>query len=150
MKNDAAAEARLTAPPGIGHAANGFTLLEIVVAVSIAGLALIGLFQAGSTGLFAANTAGRVEEAIERAQSHLAAFGRASDTFPAETEGDDGGGYHWRLRASTVRAWQPSQAAAGAAALVLYDVEAEISWRSAGRNRSVVLATRRLRPAVPQ
>jgi general secretion pathway protein I len=154
MKNDGAAEARLTAPPRIGRAANGFTLLEIVVAVSIAGLALIGLFQAGSTGLFAANTAGRVEEAIERAQSHLAAFGRAGDTFPAEIEGDDGGGYHWRLRATPVRAWQPSQPsqpAAGTAALVLYDVEAEISWRSAGRNRSVVLATRRIRPAaVPQ
>src|ERR1700730_15770014 len=138
MKNDGAAQARLTAPPRIGRAANGFTLLEIVVAVSIAGLALIGLFQAGSTGLFAANTAGRGGGGNERAQSQRAAFGRAGDSLPAEIEGDDGGGYHWRLRASPVRAWQPSQPAAGATALVLYDVEAEISWRSAGRNRSVV------------
>jgi prepilin-type N-terminal cleavage/methylation domain-containing protein len=54
----------------------GFTLLELVLAVAIAGLALIGLFQAASTGMFAVNSAARVDEAIDRAQSHLAAFGR--------------------------------------------------------------------------
>src|SRR4030088_3809545 len=99
MKNDGAPGARMSVPPAIGGGASGFTLLEVVVAVSIAGLALVGLFKAGSTGLFAANTAGRVEEAVERAQSHLAAFGRASDVFAGEIEGDDGGGFHWRLGA---------------------------------------------------
>jgi general secretion pathway protein I len=144
MKNDGATETRMSVPPAIGGGASGFTLLEVVVAVSIAGLALVGLVQAGSTGLFAANTAGRVEEAVERAQSHLAAFGRASDVFAGEIEGDDGGGYHWRLRARPVMTWQSTQPALGAGATVLYDVEAVISWRSAGRDRSIVLATRRI------
>jgi general secretion pathway protein I len=144
MKNDGATETRMSVPPAIGGGASGFTLLEVVVAVSIAGLALVGLFQAGSTGLFAGNTAGRVEEAVERAQSHLAAFGKASDVFAGEIEGDDGGGYHWRLRARPVMTWQPTQPALGAGATVLYDVEAVISWRSAGRDRSIVLATRRI------
>ena len=57
-------------------AATGFTLLEVVVALAIAALALVGLFQAGSGGLFAVDTAARAEEAIQRAQSHLAAVGR--------------------------------------------------------------------------
>ena len=38
---------------------DGFTLLEVVVALAIAAVALIGLFQAGSGGLFAVDTAGR-------------------------------------------------------------------------------------------
>ncbi|MGA8379996.1 MAG: prepilin-type N-terminal cleavage/methylation domain-containing protein, partial [Stellaceae bacterium] len=57
-------------------AAAGFTLLEVIVALAIASFALIGLFQAGSGGLFAVDTAARAEEALQRAQSHLAAVGR--------------------------------------------------------------------------
>ncbi len=55
--------------------ADGFTLLEVIVALAIAALALIVLFRAGSDGLFAVDTATRAEEAVERAQSHLAAIG---------------------------------------------------------------------------
>jgi len=57
----------------------GFTLLEVVVALAIAAVALVGLFQAGSGGLFAVDTAARAQEAIQRAQSHLAALGRSTD-----------------------------------------------------------------------
>src|SRR5712691_11193481 len=74
----------------------GFTLLEVVVALAIAALALVTLFQTGSGGLFAADTAARIDEAIERAQSHLAAVGRAGPIAPGELTGDDGGGYRWR------------------------------------------------------
>ena len=80
----------------------GFTLLEVVVALVIAALALIGLFRAGSGGLFASETAVRVDEAIERAQSHLAAFGRTGAVTPGDMEGDDGGGYRWRVRVEPI------------------------------------------------
>jgi general secretion pathway protein I len=141
--NDAAVTTRLADRAPINRA-SGFTLLEIIVAVSIAGLALIGLFKAGSAGLFAVDAADRRQEAIERAQSHLAAFAATSGIAPGETEGDDGGGYHWRLRARPLLAWQASAAEPGAAAMTLYEVESVISWGSAGRERSIVLTTRRI------
>src|SRR2546430_14279080 len=81
---------------------HGFTLLEVVVALAIAGLALVGLFQAASGGLFAVDTAARAEEAIQRAQSHLAAVGRDAALVQGEFTDDDGGGYHWRLRVRQV------------------------------------------------
>jgi len=62
----------------------GFTLLEVVVALAIAAVALVGLFRAGSGGLFAVDTAARAQEAVQRAQSHLAAVGRDA----ALVEGD--------------------------------------------------------------
>ena len=96
----------MTSPLRDRNRARGFTLLEVVVAVAIAGLALVGMFQAGSGGLFAADAAARSDEAIERAQSHLAAFGRASAIAPGEAEGNDGGGYFWRLRARPVATQQ--------------------------------------------
>jgi general secretion pathway protein I len=128
----------------------GFTLLEVVVAVAIAALALVALFQIGSTGLFAVDEATRADEAVERAQSHLAAYTGSGDFFSGKSEGDDGNGYHWRLNARPV-ASQPSSPTNGASATTLYDVEVVISWKSRGRERSVALETERIgSSAAPQ
>jgi general secretion pathway protein I len=123
----------------------GFTLLEVVVAVAIAGLALVGLFQAGSGGLFTADTAVRAEEALQRAQSHLAAVGRDAALVEGDSSGDDGDGYHWQLRV------QPAAQRQGVAAdgvtpqnATLYSVQVSISWESRGHQRAVTLQTLRL------
>lgn len=136
-----------------GYGTSGFTLLEVVVALAIAALALVVLFRTGASGLFAAETAARTEEAIERAQSHLAVFGRAGAITVGRSGGDDGDGYRWQLRAVPI-AQQPIMASTSPAAppsaqgpaspLVLYAVEVTISWREAGKNRSVALQTLRL------
>jgi general secretion pathway protein I len=125
--------------------APGFTLLEVVVALTIAGLALIAMFQAASGGLFAVDQAGRVEEAIERAQSHLAAFGQVGAIVPGDQEGDDGGGYHWRLSATPLAVQPPP--IEGRMATTLFDVKVTISWLAGGRNRSVALDSRRFSTA---
>ena len=127
----------------------GFTLLEVVVATAIAGLALVGLFKAGTAGVFTGNTASRVEEAIERPQSHLAAFGREGAVVASELEGEDGGGYRWRLRAIPLVAEQP--AATGSATFIsLFDIQVTIAWRAWGQDRSVLLTTRRIGTITPQ
>jgi general secretion pathway protein I len=141
MKNQ-----RFPLQPGRQQA--GFTLLEVAVAVAICGLAIVGLFHAGSIGLFAADVAGKTEEAIQRAQSHLANIGRDKAAIAeGESEADDGGGFRWRLRVHPVAA-QNIQAAP-AAIMTLYDVEVAVLWRAGGRDRSVALHTRRLSVAPP-
>jgi general secretion pathway protein I len=123
----------------------GFTLLEVVVALAIASLAIVGLFQAASGGLLAVNTAGRVEEAVQRAQSHLAAVGRSAALIQGEFTDDDGGGYHWRLRARPVASRRVAAADGSPTALAtLFDVEVAISWPGRSGERSVVLKTLRL------
>src|SRR5712691_11753110 len=89
-----------------GSTARGFTLLEIVVALAIAGLALVGLFRAGSGGVLAVDAAGHVNEAVQRAQTHLAEFGRFAAIAPGESEGDDGRGYRWQARTRSLAVWQ--------------------------------------------
>ena len=123
----------------------GFTLLEVMVATAIAGLALVGLFKAGSAGVFASDVATRVEQAVERAQSHMAAFGREGAVTASEMEGDDGGGYHWHLRAVTLASEQLAPSGS-APSISLFDVQVMISWRAPGRDRSVLLTTRRIGP----
>jgi general secretion pathway protein I len=123
----------------------GFTLLEVLVALAIAGLAVIGLFQAGSGGLFAADTAARAEEAIQRAQSHLAAVGRNAALVQGEFTDDDGGGYRWRLRVQPVATRQGlAPDGSSAATSTLYDVEVAILWPGRKGERSVALRTLRL------
>ncbi len=123
----------------------GFTLLEVVVAVAIAGLALVGLFDAGSGGVFAVDTAAHAEEALQRAQSHLAAIGRDAALVQGDTSGDDGGGYRWQLQI------RPVSERRGVAAdgitpqnTTLFSVEVAISWQARGHQRAVILRTLRL------
>ena len=85
----------------------GFTLLEVVVAFAIAALALSVLFRAATGGMTAVATAGRYEEAVSRAKSHLAAIGHEGAITEGETEGDDGSGFHWRIRIVAGRCDQP-------------------------------------------
>jgi general secretion pathway protein I len=128
---------------------DGFTLIEVVVAVAIAGLALVALFRAGTDGLIAVDAAGRVDEAIERAQSHLAAFGRSGAIVPGEAEGEDGGGYRFQMRALPLATQQSLSPGQNAAATTLYDVEVLISWKAGGRTRSASLRSRRIGPGAP-
>ena len=124
---------------------SGFTLLEVVVALAIAALAIVGLFQAAGGGLLAVSTAGRVEEAVQRAQSHLAAVGRSAALIQGEFTNDDGGGYHWRLRARPVGTRQVADPnGSPTASAPLFDVEVAISWPGRRGERSVVLKTMRL------
>ncbi len=126
--------------------AEGFTLLEVIVALAIAALALIVLFRAGGEGLFAVNSATQAEEAVERAQSHLAAVGPDVALLEGESAGDDGGGYRWRLRITPVASW-PVQLVNPTSAVTtstLFDVQVTISWPGRGHDHAVVLDTRRI------
>ncbi len=147
MRVEAWARRRATAADCRQRPARGFTLLEVIVALAIAGLALTALFQAASGGLFAVDQAGRVDEAVERAQSHLAAFGRAGAITPGDQEGDDGGGYHWRLSATPLSVQPPAIVGRSGLATTLFDVKVTISWLAGRQKRSVVLDSRRFSTA---
>ncbi len=127
----------------------GFTLLEVLIALAIAGLALGVLFQGTIAGLAATQAAGRYEEALERARSHLAALAGSGALAPVDDEGDDGGGYRWRHHvavlttdASALGSLRPSQAAGPP--ITLYAVSVAIAWTADGSERGVTLETERL------
>ncbi|MFZ2003913.1 MAG: prepilin-type N-terminal cleavage/methylation domain-containing protein [Stellaceae bacterium] len=124
----------------------GFTLLEVIVAVALAALALVALFQAGSAGLLTVGQATRLEAAVDRAQSRLAEFVGTGAITPGESEGDDGDGFHWRLTAHPM-ASQPATTLDQAAPPTLYDIAVTISWGAGHNQRSVQLETERIASA---
>jgi general secretion pathway protein I len=128
----------------------GFTLLEAIIAFAIAALALGVMFRAAGGGVMAVATAGRYEEAVSRAKSHMAAIGRDGPLTETTAEGDDGSGYHWRIRVVAVGTANPATNTpapflqASARRPTLFSVEVGVSWTESGRKRELLLQSQRL------
>jgi len=130
---------------GAGAAA-GFTLLEVVVALTLAGFGLALLMGAVNQGLGNTQTADRYLEATRRAQSHLAEIGLTAPLKPGVLSGDDGNGFSWRTQILAPLVYPPVPGKTAAKPLALYSVEATVSWPVGGRQREVTLRSKRLGP----
>ncbi len=131
-----------------GRAAErGFTLLEALVAFLIAAMAVAAVVRAATRAVAATRAASQYEEAVARAQSHLAVLS-AVRLAESDRQGDEAGGFHWRVRIAAAAAGH----VAGqfrfvpAGALTLYRLTVTISWREDGRSRAVRLDSARLGP----
>jgi general secretion pathway protein I len=125
----------------------GFTLLEVIIALMIAGMAAVVLFEAAGSGLRETQTASMYDQAIVRAKSHLASATRGTKLAAGDWRGDDGGGFRWRLHVAPVAtaALRPSgligPRAAASIPVMLYAVSVWIGWDNSGTERNVRLDT---------
>jgi general secretion pathway protein I len=131
----------------LGARQRGFTLLEVLVAFIIAAFALGLLFEGGIGGLASATTALRYEEALSRAQSHLAAASLGSELTASDRQGDEGQGYHWRVRVTPVR--QAAGVDPTKPVAALFAVGVEISWQEGHGTRRVTLQSQAVGTAPP-
>ncbi|WP_158746992.1 prepilin-type N-terminal cleavage/methylation domain-containing protein [Acidisphaera sp. L21] len=127
----------------------GFTLLEVLVAFIIAAIALTALFSGALGGLRAANVSSRYAEAVSRAQSHLTAASVGDALTPGDRQGDEGHGFHWRVRISPVETRPPDSANPTLPILALYAISSAVSWTEENRTRTVQLVTERLASMPP-
>ena len=125
---------------------SGFTLLEVVIALAIAALALGVLFETGATSVRATRTAARIEHAISLARSRLALAARSTPLAPGDWQGEEGSGFHWHLRVRAAAAMTPEAPLPGARSspLTLYAISVSVSWPQEGAWRDVQLQTARL------
>lgn len=107
------------------------------MAFVIAAMALGALYTSVESGLAAAETGARTEEALARARTHLALTGGGAG--PGDQEGDEDG-FHWHVRI------RPKETAwtAGGTAIVLYAVTVSVSWRAGRGTRRVHLDAERI------
>jgi general secretion pathway protein I len=126
---------------------NGFTLLEVMVAFAIAALALGVLYKSGIGALHSTQVASRYDEAVARARSHLALAVHASPLVSGDSQGDDGGGFHWRLRVAPIASTAVRSVntvtlrKSSSFPLTLYAVSVGIAGRDGGAPREVRLET---------
>jgi general secretion pathway protein I len=125
----------------------GFTLLEMIIALMIAGLAAVALFEAAGSGLGETKTAAMYDQAIVRAKSRLAAATHGTKLVTGDWRGDDGGGFRWRLHVAPVASasLRPigliGPRARASVPIVLYAVSVWIGWTDGGSERAVRLDT---------
>ena len=119
----------------------------MLIAFIIASLALAVLAQSGVSSLRSIQSAARYEEALARARSRLALALHGAPLVAGDHQGDDGGGYRWRVRIAPISSTavrplgitgprRPSRIS-----VVLYAVSVWVWWAGAGseeRGRGVV------------
>lgn len=124
-------------------AERGFTLLEVLVALAILGLAVVTMLQLLSQGLRLLKVSGDYQRAVLLADQKA----REVETVREGVESGHEGDFEWERRA-TVAAVPEELTVLSATPVRLFKVTVQVRWSG---NRSVEVATlRTAREALPQ
>ena len=118
----------------------GFTLLEVVAALGIAAIALVGLLRLHLLSLAAADKADAMAQALSLAQSKVAELEAAGSLQPGTQTGSEPRNrtaFHWQVEVSD---WPLAQSLPGAPGLVR-KVVVTVQWDHGLGRRNVVLST---------
>ncbi|HXQ51652.1 MAG TPA: prepilin-type N-terminal cleavage/methylation domain-containing protein [Stellaceae bacterium] len=118
--------------------AHGFSLIEILFALAIIGLALGAAAGVFRNGLIGHATASDLDTALALAEGRIAEAGGAQSLRPGETRGEFGR-FRWRL---SVARYDDREAPPPT--LRLFRIEAQIEWSDGPRQRQFDVATLRL------
>jgi general secretion pathway protein I len=132
--------------------AAGFSLIEVLVALAIGGLALSAIAWVAGDGLIGDRTSTDATTALTLAEGKIAAAGAAEPLRQGSSKGDFAGRFHWLVRVAPYRDPQAESTADSdqpLAALQLYRVEVAVTWSEGARQRQLRVATLRLAPVPP-
>ena len=122
----------------------GFSLVEVLIALAILGLALGATASVLGIGLVGHQTVGDVDTALALAEEKLAEAGVAAPLAPGRSSGTFADRFRWRV--AVADADDAALAALPPIGLRLLRVEATIAWRDGLRDRQLSIATLRLAP----
>lgn len=130
-----------------GAADHGFTLIEVLIAFLIAAAAVGAVVHAVTGAVAASRVAGRYDEAVARAESHLASLSVAP-LSDSDRQGDEGDGFHWHVQVSAAGTAPLTDRANAipAGTATLYRITVTLSWRDGAARRAVRLDSARLGP----
>ena len=124
---------------------SGFTLIEVLVATTIAALLLLPLLRGFSTGLAATTRSGGLTEATLIAQSTIETVGAQAPLDEARDLDRHEGRYH--VRARVHRYSTPELADDASLPVAPYEIAVTVDWPEGAKVRSVAVRTLRLGPA---
>ena len=116
-----------------GRTSAGFSLLEMVVALSILAFALAALYQATAGATRNISTDEKYAYGVELARSLLAENGQVP-VNGRNAAGETSGGFNWYVKTSPINFPQSS-----GQGVSLHEIQVGVNWMAAGRQREVVL-----------
>ena len=130
------------------NGAAGFTLIEVLVALVIGGLAVAAIAGVVGNGLLASRVSDQSVIALTLAESKLAAAGADEPLRPGNHEGNFAKYFVWRLSIAPYD--DPGRRDTGGldapSALRLYRVAVTVAWSDSAKRRQLSLSTLRLGP----
>lgn len=130
----------------------GFSLIEVLVALVITGLALTAIAGVLGTGYASTQATEKVATALTLAESRIATLGTAEPLRPGSSKGQFDNRFHWQVTITPFEDRQDTTTSRFERSLSerpLYRIETIVTWREGARQRQVSLATLRLGPAQP-
>jgi general secretion pathway protein I len=122
----------------------GYTLIEVLVAMTILAMSLVVLFRIFSTGLVNVGISADYARAVIVAETRLAAAGLDTGLRQGRTEGAVDERFYWfRTVEDYVPAGQPGNQELPIAAFL---VTVAVEWEHRGHTRQVILNTIQLMP----
>ena len=112
---------------------SGFSLLEMLVAISILALALGSLYQAASGATRNVRTSERYAYGVELARSLLSEHAMVAQQG-VNNSGETTSGYQWRVQSTPVNLQR-----AGLGRSQLHELEVGVAWFDGSKRREIVL-----------
>ena len=124
------------------RAAQGFTLIEVLVAFMILTLSLSVLFRIFSGSLYNVSVAGDYAQAVLVAESQLTIVDRSEPLLVELTYNESNERFRWRRIIESYMPWEDDTALT---VFVLgYRVTVEVSWTRNGRDQQIILNSLRV------
>jgi general secretion pathway protein I len=124
----------------------GFTLLEIMIALAILGIALTVILQQFSTGLKTVRVTRDYTSALILAREKLEEFCLVKKLSEKEESGEFEDGYRWRVVIAPYKEEEKKESSTEFLLLSMYTVTSMVSWDAGGREKKVELATLKIVP----
>jgi len=120
--------------------ADAFTLIEVIAALAIVSIALLGLLQLHLTSVRMAGTANATALAVLVAQEKIAEAAASGALVPRANSGTikiDGSQFHWRTELTNAN----SPELHSLARVGLRQLRVDVTWREGARPQSVRMTT---------
>jgi general secretion pathway protein I len=127
----------------------GFSLIEVLVALAIVGLALAAAAETLGIGLTSHDTAKDAAAALAVAEDEIAQAGAGAPLRAETRDGNFADRFAWRLVVAPYDEPQSDRFAEPASNFRLFRVAVTVSWQDGRRQRRLALATVRLGRAPP-
>ena len=122
----------------------GFTLLEVLVAMAILGIGLIVVIELFSGGLRLGRTSEEYTRAVGYARMKLEEISLAKSLEEGIEEGEFDREYRWQVEVKKVDLLPPGRETSYQPPVALYWVRIEVLWKSGIRERTTALESYRI------
>jgi len=122
----------------------GFTLLEVLVAMAILGIGLIVIIELFSGGLRLGRTSEEYTKAVGYARMKLEEISLAKSLEEGIQEGEFDREYRWQVEVKKVDLLPPGRETSYQPPVALYWVRIDVLWKSGTRERMTALESYRL------